>query len=218
MTTEPRHRVAAILLSTLVHVAIGALFWLAPPTGDGGRAARKSGSEGVIVIELIPLDRAATGRPQPTAARSTQAEKRLPLSDPQVSARSEVTTPAANGLSEPHAATPAASTPDLPGQVSSDLAGATATRYRELLLAHIGRYRQYPPEARRDRVEGTVWVRFLLDRNGRVVRAWIETSSGRSLLDQEAVAAIRRAEPLPPIPTGLPDRIDITLPIEFDLG
>lgn len=218
MTTEPRHRVAAILLSTLVHVAIGALFWLAPPTGDGGRATRNAGSQGVIVVELIPLDRASTGRPQPTAARSTLKAKDPPPPDPKTLANSQVATPTPDGLAGLDAATPSAATPDLPGQVSSDLAGATATRYRELLLAHIGRYRQYPPEARRDRVEGTVWVRFVLDRNGRVVRAWIETSSGRSLLDQEAVAAIRRAEPLPPIPNGFPDRIDITLPIEFDLG
>jgi periplasmic protein TonB len=43
-------------------------------------------------------------------------------------------------------------------------------------------------------------------------------SSGASALDDEALALLRRAEPFPPPPPELPGaRVDLTVPIRFNL-
>ncbi|MFX6994796.1 TonB family protein, partial [Acinetobacter baumannii] len=63
--------------------------------------------------------------------------------------------------------------------------------------------------------DGTARVLFVLRRDGSVLQAAIERSSGQKLLDEEALEVIRRAEPLPPIPPGLPGRLRILLPVAF---
>jgi protein TonB len=100
----------------------------------------------------------------------------------------------------------------------SDLSGVDADQFRQALLARIARYKQYPPDALRNHVQCTVWVRFLVDRDGRLLGVWVDQSSGQAVLDDEAVAAIRRAAPFPAIPSSLPDKIDLTLGIPFSLG
>ena len=57
-----------------------------------------------------------------------------------------------------------------------------------------------------------------MNRDGSVASAWLETTSGVAEIDREAVAAIIRAQPLPPFPTGWPDQLDISLPVSFKLG
>jgi protein TonB len=53
---------------------------------------------------------------------------------------------------------------------------------------------------------------------GQVLLAEISKSSGIPELDAEALALVRRAEPLPPIPDGFgKDTIDAVIPIEFFL-
>jgi protein TonB len=90
--------------------------------------------------------------------------------------------------------------------------------YRDALSQHLARYRLYPADARRQRLQGTVRVRFLLERDGRVSQAWVDDGSGYPILDDEAEAAVHRASPFPAIPRNLPDRLDITLPVNFSLG
>jgi periplasmic protein TonB len=53
-------------------------------------------------------------------------------------------------------------------------------------------------------------------RDGAVLDAWVQVSSGQSRIDREAVDIIRRSQPLPPIPTELPERLSILLPISVD--
>jgi periplasmic protein TonB len=89
--------------------------------------------------------------------------------------------------------------------------------YGEVLRAHIRRYRGYPMSARRDHVEGQVLLHFLMDREGHVLDAYVEHSSGFPSLDAEALATINRAQPLPAIPDKLPDRLSLTLPVSFSL-
>ncbi|MCG2841232.1 TonB family protein [Sandaracinobacter sp. RS1-74] len=218
MIEDISSRLFAILLSLLAHAALFSfLFLLSPPPGDGGRSAAR-GRQGVLVVELIPLDRDKAGDPArqlgfPSATDKGEAEP-MPPRLPSSAATRPATEPPPAGGANVLAASASASAP---GQ-AADLSGVSALRYRDMLLTHIARYRQYPEEARRDRREGTAWVRFLLDRKGRVSRIWIERSSGHAALDGEAAAAVRRAEPLPPIPAGLPDEIDITVPIDFRIG
>lgn len=91
-------------------------------------------------------------------------------------------------------------------------------KFQKALLRHIEHYQSYPNAARRDRLQGTVQVLFAMRRDGTVLDIRIKTSSGVTILDKEAVETIRRAQPLPPIPSELPGRLNILLPVAFDLS
>jgi protein TonB len=63
-----------------------------------------------------------------------------------------------------------------------------------------------------------VLLRFLLARDGRVLGAELERSSGHDLLDKEVLALIRRAEPLPSFPAELTQQqLELVLPVPFSL-
>lgn len=86
-----------------------------------------------------------------------------------------------------------------------------------LILAHLERFRRYPARARVARQQGTVIVRFKLNREGMVVSSALVRKSGFYDLDQAALETLGRAQPLPAIPPGLPDEIEISVPVEFYL-
>lgn len=102
----------------------------------------------------------------------------------------------------------------LPSSVSNP-PNDIALRFQQALMRHIERFQHYPGTARRDRLEGTVQVAFVMGRDGKILEAWVRSSSGQTLLDKEAVDALRRAEPLPAIPGELPDRLSVLAPIAF---
>lgn len=72
------------------------------------------------------------------------------------------------------------------------------------LYGLIMRQQHYPETARRLHVEGKVVVAFWLDERGDLVHQAVYRTSGHPELDNEAVAAIRRAAPYPPPPPGAP--------------
>lgn len=91
-------------------------------------------------------------------------------------------------------------------------------QWRARLLAHLGTHHRYPFRARRLREEGVVQLRFAVDRGGRVVRFAIADSSRHDLLDEEALAMIQRATPVPAPPPELAgDAIEVVVPVTFDL-
>lgn len=92
---------------------------------------------------------------------------------------------------------------------------ATMAKFQRALMQHIARFERYPARSGRNRPEGTVQVAFVMRRDGRIADVWVKSSSGQVELDQEAVASLRRAEPLPPIPTDLPDQLSVLAPISF---
>lgn len=217
MKPDPVERIVSLALATLIPAAAGvALLWTLPP-GDGGRGGKREGRNGVLVVEMLPLESVsatlAAGGPPPSKASEARP---LPRWHPAGSAI--LGTPQPAGGSSPPAPAREKIAGHVPGESVSSLSGSSSVSYRETLLAHIARYRRYPADARRDHVEGTVEIRFVLDRAGAVRSAWIAASSGRTNLDAEALAAIHRAAPMPAIPSELPDSLDITLPIEFEIG
>jgi protein TonB len=86
------------------------------------------------------------------------------------------------------------------------------------ILALLERNKHYPEAAQSRRQEGVAQVFFSIDRQGRVINSRLVRSSGASTLDDEALALLRRAEPFPPPPPELPGaRVDLTVPIRFNL-
>ena len=80
------------------------------------------------------------------------------------------------------------------------------------LLNRLAEARHTPAPAAR----GVVLLRFTMDRNGKVLGAAIEKSSGNDALDQEALAALQRAQPLPLPPAEIPgDTLDLIVPVDF---
>ncbi len=51
----------------------------------------------------------------------------------------------------------------------------------------------------------TVIVSAVIDRQGKILRSWIEVKSGSSAFDQSALSALDRAQPLPPPPPEIPN-------------
>jgi periplasmic protein TonB len=86
------------------------------------------------------------------------------------------------------------------------------------LMRQLQRFKRYPAAAQSHKEEGVVLLSFSLDRSGHVLAHSIARSSGHADLDDEVMAMIVRAEPLPPFPASMTqDRIDLTVPIRFSL-
>jgi protein TonB len=90
--------------------------------------------------------------------------------------------------------------------------------YAATLLAWLEKHREYPRRARMRRQEGTVLLSFVIDRNGRVLEHRIEKSSGFSILDDEVLKMLERAQPLPGMPEHLDrEQLALVVPVQFYL-
>ena len=86
------------------------------------------------------------------------------------------------------------------------------------LMRQLQRFKRYPASAQSRKEEGVVLLSFSLDRSGHVLAHSIARSSGHLDLDNEVMAMIMRAEPLPPFPESMSQtQIDLTVPIRFSL-
>lgn len=84
------------------------------------------------------------------------------------------------------------------------------------VMGHLERHKRYPRSAQARRQEGVAQVRFVIDRQGNVLSARLDKSSGHEVLDEETVDMVRRASPLPaPPPEVAQDRIELAVPVQF---
>lgn len=91
--------------------------------------------------------------------------------------------------------------------------------YAKQLSAHFKKFKNYPPMAQRLKLTGTVWIRLELRRDGMIVSAQIDKSSGHKILDDAALAAARSAQPLPPFPPQIAAQTrNIRIPYQFALS
>jgi protein TonB len=115
----------------------------------------------------------------------------------------------------PVQAAPAATTTPAPSPAVSAAAKAS---FEALLIAHLDKHKRYPPEARMRRHQGTAYIQFTMDRQGRVLTYKLYRSSGSQHLDDEVLALIVRAQPLPPIPADRPENtLEFVVPVQFSL-
>jgi len=119
----------------------------------------------------------------------------------------------------PPAAPPAVAAPPAPATTPPTVnPGAARASWQAQLVGWLERYKRYPRLAQEQRQEGVVYLRFTMDRQGRVLSAQIEKGSGYSLLDEEVSALIQRAQPLPAPPPEVPGaQITLSLPVRFSL-
>lgn len=82
----------------------------------------------------------------------------------------------------------------------------------------LERNKSYPESARARGERGVVELAFSIDREGHVLSSTIVKSSGYPALDEETIAAVRRAQPFPVPPAGFGGaRFDFTVPIKFNI-
>jgi len=110
----------------------------------------------------------------------------------------------------PRAATAAAPAPGFNG--------AALSSWKSEIVIRINSVKEYPEEARAQGTNGTASISFSVDRSGRVVSVRLSGSSGSSILDQAAVATLRRANPLPAPPADVPgNHFNFTVPLHFSV-
>jgi TonB family protein len=60
-----------------------------------------------------------------------------------------------------------------------------------------------PENLLKEMVDLEAIIVVIIDRDGKIQKFWFEKKSGNALYDQSAMRAIKKAEPLPPIPLEL---------------
>ncbi|MFT9087845.1 MAG: TonB family protein [Acetobacter okinawensis] len=132
-----------------------------------------------------------------------------PIPDKTPPAEASTAPPSSEAPPAPEQAAPA------PGAASSKASHDPVT-WQGALLAQLEKFKRYPPDAMADHQEGVPTVTFSMDRKGHVLSVTLASSSGHSLLDQEAIALPKRAQPLPIPPDAVVgDPITLTVPVEF---
>jgi periplasmic protein TonB len=94
----------------------------------------------------------------------------------------------------------------------------SVVRWQSLLAAHIEHFKRYPAEARSRGDQGTVKVAFTIDHEGHLLASHIVQSSGSTALDEETLAMLTRAQPMPKPPANILDsELSFMVPVRFNI-
>lgn len=182
-----------------------------------------------LTVELLPLASPPEApRQEKEAPRPVQKNEKQPA-PPKVTpverTIAQITAPA----SPLPAATPRAPDPSpqqkeavaprtLPAPPAPQAANHAPDTWEGKLLAQLAKYRRYPGTAIARRQQGVPYIRFVMDRQGKVLSSRLERPSGFPDLDREAVALPKRAQPLPKPPDDRPGAtLELVVPVEFFL-
>ena len=240
MAGRPRSRV--VIWSLLLHgTAIAALWGVLA----GEPEYLEVDDEPVIAIDLVALARSAPPAPGPVSPPSTvppavpQPQRPAPPPRAEPTPRAEprpapAPEPAADAAPEaPVPPAPAPQPAQAPLQPSGGGGGTPASQqtanrsaavrasYAQLVLSRLQRAIVYPRRAQRREIEGVVTVEMVIAANGALRTARLLETSGSTVLDDAALALVRRVAPFPAVPRDLsPDGQDIAFkaPIQYRLN
>ncbi len=102
------------------------------------------------------------------------------------------------------------------GGVTASAGADTMASYRARVIAHLTRYKDYPEPAQERGITGRNSVTITLTRDGRAVASAV-SGSGHAVLDAATLAAVRRAQPFPPMPAGSPATLTLTIGLNYRL-
>jgi protein TonB len=164
-----------------------------------------------LSVQITPEKRKIVEEETPLPKLAAPAIVTAPL--PEVTIQTTTPPPV---VAQPPVTAPA---PPVAASAPQKATGESRDSYLGRLLAQLNRYKQYPRAARQARIEGVVMLHFVMAADGKVQNFEISKSSGRPVLDAEALALIQRAQPLPALPPDFPTRtLDAVVPIEFSLA
>ena len=168
--------------------------------------------------EALPvLARAAA--PQIVAAEKEAKAETGPSPDPGKDAAKETSLPAQASSSATPAPSPVRGPQAAPFDSDTPPASAAPASWQSRVLGHLAHFKRYPGDARQRKRAGAAWVRFQVDRDGKLLASELVTSSGTVLLDREALQVLQRAQPLPAPPASIlrQGTVTVTLPVSFKL-
>ncbi len=149
--------------------------------------------------------------PKPAAPSESRAE---------TDARPASSAPAATAMAAKAMSATAAKPPA--GRADADSVQAHAgssNSYAARVRAWLESNKTYPKAARMRKQQGVVRVAFVIDREGHVLDCRLVAPTGHALLDQEALAMVRRSDPFPTPPHTIKgERIAMDAPVEFSLN
>ena len=85
----------------------------------------------------------------------------------------------------------------------SSISESIVNQYYSLIWAKISEAWTIPKNVLEERVDLETVIVVIIEKDGRIKKYWFEKKSGNDLYDQTAVRAIKKAEPLPPLPNEL---------------
>lgn len=94
-------------------------------------------------------------------------------------------------------------------------------RYMTQLSLWLNKHKKYPTIARRRGLEGELTIRFVIDRDGRLLKHELVKPSPHQSLNNAAIKMLKRASPMPAVPSVLHENsseFEYTIPISFSLS
>jgi periplasmic protein TonB len=208
-----------------IHAALvgGYLLWHQPDQEIGDDSS-------IVSVELAPIDSVADANQRDVApAPEDMIEQRaVPKAEKEPDQPKIDEPPPPPAVTMPDVALPEQKPPEkveeerppIPRTTARAQGGAPRIEatWQTVLLKHLQQYKRYPQSAQTQGEQGVVLLGFSVDRNGRVIKHHIVQSSGHTDLDNEVMAMIERAQPLPAFPASMTQPIlDLTVPIRFSL-
>jgi protein TonB len=147
-------------------------------------------------------------RPQPAPILGVEPAK--PAAEPAFSVAPAPVAPAA--------APPPAARAEAPPAAAAGPDPGSLARFRLELMEVARRYKRYPRIAQDNNWEGRVELRVAFAENGSLGALTVRKSAGRAVLDEEAQAMIRSAQPHVAVPPSLRGRaFTLEIPVDFSL-
>ena len=105
------------------------------------------------------------------------------------------------------------------GDVGNGDINSPGDDYLDRVRRKISHYKRYPEAAKKQKQEGAGAITFRIARDGTVLEARIERSTGFPLLDDAILKAVHDASPVPPVPDRYRGaELTITMPYDFRIG
>ncbi|PNU02135.1 energy transducer TonB family protein [Novosphingobium guangzhouense] len=163
-------------------------------------------------------------REMPPGPEQVQKEKaqvppdrpRIEVPEIQIPSENPVTLVAAKPVIDPGPPIEKTTAPETKPAPPAQKASDAKPTWEGLVLGALNKVKRYPREASFRRQQGVPYIRFVMNRDGKVLSVRLERSSGVRSLDAEALSLPRRASPLPKPPEEVKgDSIELVVPVEF---
>ena len=205
-------------------IAGGLLLWWPQPDRIGDDSS-------VISLELDPIDSVADAKQTDVAPAPEEMveQKEAPVQPVKQPVQPKVEEqpppePAPSAIALPEEKKPPVQVeeqrPPAPVTAAPVKGGAPRIEptWESRLFRKLQQAKRYPSEARSRGEQGVVTLAFSIDRNGHVTSRRVAKGSGYAALDDEAMALVMRAQPMPAFPPSMTEaEISLTVPIRFSL-
>ena len=102
--------------------------------------------------------------------------------------------------------------------LTKEVAPLTINKYTEIVSQRIQENISYPWAAKQGQLKGTLILNLCLSSAGDLLDAKIKQSSGLSVLDENALTAVKKISPFPPFPPAIREKVlCIEIPIVYSL-